>query len=228
MKIYLEPSKASLISKYPWHETHQLANLVWLTLQSLPSLHVWVWGRPVSNFPPGLPRLWTNIRSIHRNTPGENNGKILMFYDNVEVREGGKPRPQKREIEQLLVRLPRWLSSEEPACNVGDMGSIPGLGWFHGEENGNPLQYSYLKNPMNRGAWQATYSPWGLKRVGHDLATKQQLLAHQRFWSTELGHSLLVKGILTAALLLYGEMSSTDFWLGPFGRTWVKFQERFL
>ena len=88
---------------------------------------------------------------------------------------------------------------------------IPGLECFHGEENGNPLQYSYLKNPMNRGAWQATYSPWGLKRVGHDLVMKQQLLARQRFWSTELGHSLLVKGILTAALLLYGEMSSTDF-----------------
>ena len=65
---------------------------------------------------------------------------------------------------------------------------------------------------MDRGAWQATYSPWGLKRVGHDLATKQQqLLVHQRFWSMELRHSLVVKGILRAALLLYGGMSSTDF-----------------
>ena len=42
---------------------------------------------------------------------------------------------------------------------------------------------------MDRGAWQAPYSPWGLKRVGHDLAMKQQLLVHQRFWSTELGQS---------------------------------------
>ena len=64
-----------------------------------------------------------------------------MFYDNVEVREGGKPRPQKREIEQLLVRLPRWLSSEEPACNVGDMGLIPGSGRAPEGGNGNPLQY---------------------------------------------------------------------------------------
>ena len=76
---------------------------------------------------------------------------------------------------------------------------------------GNPLQYSYPENPMDRGTWQATYSPWGLKRVGCDLAMKQQLLVQQRFWSTELGHSLVVKGILTAALLLYGETSSTDF-----------------
>ena len=53
---------------------------------------------------------------------------------------------------------------------------------------------------MDRGTWQATYSPWGLKRVGHDLATKQQqLLVHQRFWSMELRHSLVVKGILRAA-----------------------------
>ena len=40
--------------------------------------------------------------------------------------------------------------------NAGDMGSIPGLGRSHGEGNGNPLQYSCLGNPMDRGAWQAT------------------------------------------------------------------------
>ena len=39
---------------------------------------------------------------------------------------------------------------------VGDLGSIPGLGRSPGEGNGNPLQYSCLKNPMDRGAWQAT------------------------------------------------------------------------
>ena len=39
------------------------------------------------------------------------------------------------------------------------------------EETGNPLQYSCLENSMDRGAWQAT---WGRKRVGHDLASKQQ------------------------------------------------------
>ena len=35
-------------------------------------------------------------------------------------------------------------------------GSIPGSGKFHGGGHGNPLQYSYLGNPMDRGAWQAT------------------------------------------------------------------------
>ena len=42
------------------------------------------------------------------------------------------------------------------ACNVGDPGSIPGLGRSPGEGNGNPLQYSCLENPMEGGAWQAT------------------------------------------------------------------------
>ena len=42
------------------------------------------------------------------------------------------------------------------AYNAGDPGSIPGLGRPSGGGNGNPLQYSYLKNPMNGGAWWAT------------------------------------------------------------------------
>ena len=40
--------------------------------------------------------------------------------------------------------------------DVRDMGSIPGLGISPGEEYGNPLQYSCLENPMDRGAWWAT------------------------------------------------------------------------
>ena len=41
------------------------------------------------------------------------------------------------------------------ACNVGDLGSIPGSGRSTGEGNGNPLQYSCLENPMDSGAWWA-------------------------------------------------------------------------
>ena len=46
--------------------------------------------------------------------------------------------------------------SKESACNEGDLGSIPGLGRSPGGGNGNPLQYSYLENPTDRGAWWAT------------------------------------------------------------------------
>ena len=42
------------------------------------------------------------------------------------------------------------------ACNAGDVGSIPRLGRSPGKENGNPLQYSCLENPVDRGAWWAT------------------------------------------------------------------------
>ena len=42
------------------------------------------------------------------------------------------------------------------ACKVGDPGSIPGSGRSSGERNDNPLQYSCLENPMDRGAWRAT------------------------------------------------------------------------
>ena len=42
------------------------------------------------------------------------------------------------------------------ACNVVDLGSIPGSGRSPGEESGNPLQYSCLENPMDGAAWWAT------------------------------------------------------------------------
>ena len=47
-------------------------------------------------------------------------------------------------------------AGKELAFNVGDLGSVHGLGRSPGEGNGYPLQYSCLENPMDRGAWQAT------------------------------------------------------------------------
>ena len=65
----------------------------------------------------------------------------------------------------------RWLPcssvSKESACNTGDLGSIPGSGRSPREGNGNPLQYSCLENPMDRGAWWATVHV--VARVGHNL-----------------------------------------------------------
>ena len=59
--------------------------------------------------------------------------------------------PIKKGMES---RLPCGSDGKESAHNAGDMGSTPGSGRFPGEGNGNPLQYSYLGNPMDRGAWQ--------------------------------------------------------------------------
>ena len=49
--------------------------------------------------------------------------------------------------------FPGGSDGKASACNVGDPGSIPGLGRSSGEGNGNPLQYSCLENPMDGGAW---------------------------------------------------------------------------
>ena len=65
---------------------------------------------------------------------------------------------------------PWWLSGKESTCNAGDDGSIPGLERSPGEGSGNPLQYSCLGSPMDRGAWRAT--DMGVTRVRHELATK--------------------------------------------------------
>ena len=52
----------------------------------------------------------------------------------------------------LLKGFPGGSEVKASACNVGDLGSTPGSGRSPGEGNGNPLQYSYLGNPMDRGA----------------------------------------------------------------------------
>ena len=56
--------------------------------------------------------------------------------------------------------FPGGLESKATAYNAGDLGSVPELGRSPGEGNGKPLQYSCLGNPMDRGVWRATVSPW--------------------------------------------------------------------
>ena len=70
----------------------------------------------------------------------------------------------------ICICFPFGSVGQESACNAGDTGdasSIPGLGRSLGEGNGNPLQYSCLKNPTDREAWWGTQS-MGRQRVRHD------------------------------------------------------------
>ena len=53
------------------------------------------------------------------------------------------------------MAFPPSSDGKESACSAGDLGSIPGLGRSPGEGNGNPLQYTLLGNPMDRGVWWA-------------------------------------------------------------------------
>ena len=74
---------------------------------------------------------------------------------------------------------------KNPSANAGKESSIPGSGRSPGEGNGNLLQYSCLGNPRDRGAWPATVD--GVeKRVGHNLATKQQQHEYFHFFIKNL------------------------------------------
>ena len=61
-----------------------------------------------------------------------------------------------KDVLYIRVGLPGGSAGKEFACNAGDPSSIPGSRRSLGEGNGNPLQCSWLGNPMYRGAWQAT------------------------------------------------------------------------
>ena len=62
----------------------------------------------------------------------------------------------------LITGFSGGSDGKESACNAGDLGWIPGSGRSPGERNSNPLQYSCLGNPMDRGAWWAT----GIFQIG--------------------------------------------------------------
>ena len=62
---------------------------------------------------------------------------------------------EKRFMKFNPLCFPGGSEVKASARNVGDLGLIPGSERSPGEENGNPLQYSCLRNPMGRGAWWA-------------------------------------------------------------------------
>ena len=71
-----------------------------------------------------------------------------------------------RDCILVFKGFPGGTEVKASACNVGDLGSIPGSGRSPGEGHGNPLQYSCLENPMNRGVWWATVH--GSQKVRHN------------------------------------------------------------
>ena len=75
-------------------------------------------------------------------------------------------------VHNWTLVFPHSSDSEESAYNAGNLGSIPGLGRSPGGGNGHPLQYSYLKNRMDRGAPDC--SPWGRK----EAETMERLTLH--------------------------------------------------
>ena len=101
--------------------------------------------------------------------------------------------------------FPGASNSKESASDVGDLGSVPGSGSSPGRRNNNSLQYSWLGNPMDREAWQATLhgvavsdttellthnqpAPWGRKQKWQRASVFVVLTTLEKFW---LCYSLL-------------------------------------
>ena len=91
----------------------------------------------------------------------------------------------KRELIWTFLLFPGGSEVKASACNEGDLGSIPGSGRSPGEENGNPLQYSCLENPMEGGALWATI---------HGVAKSRTRLSDFTFHYTlsQKGHQIIM------------------------------------
>ena len=79
----------------------------------------------------------------------------------------------KHDLSSSPSGFPGGSGGKASACNAGDLGSIPGMGRSPGEGNGNPLQYSRLENPKDKGAGRSTVH--GVTRPS-DQTTKAPLV----------------------------------------------------
>ena len=92
----------------------------------------------------------------------------------------------------FCLSKPWWLSGKESTCQCRSLSFAPWSGRSSGEGNGNPLQYSYLGNPMNRGAW------WAIQSMGLQMSQTQLWLNKKLWWrrvAPMLGDSLENVGI---------------------------------
>ena len=99
--------------------------------------------------------------------------------------------------------FPSGSDGKASVYNVGDLGSIPGLGRSPGEGNGNPLQYYCLENPMDSGAWQATV---------HGITKSQARLCD--FTSLSLKHALEFHVVHSLAFALCYVLNSVAIVVG--------------
>ena len=108
---------------------------------------------------PAMQETW--IRSLGR-SPGEGNGNPLQYSCLGKFHGQGNLASycpcgcKELDMIEQLTGFPDSSDSKESASNEGEAGSIPGSGRSPGEGNGNPLQYSCLENPSDRGALRVT------------------------------------------------------------------------
>ena len=105
-------------------------------------------------------KVWASaslIAQLVKNQPAMQETRFDSWVGKILWRKDGLPIP-------VFLGFPCGSAGKESACNMGDLGSIFGLGRSPGEGKGYPLQYSGLENSLN-------YRSMGLQRVGHDGVT---------------------------------------------------------
>ena len=115
--------------------------------------HLWVWG------------LACGMR-FHRRWRAGGRQPLWCFAMTVS-----RCRSTSGSSDVHFLLIPGGSDSKESACSAGNLGSIPGWGRSPREGNSDPLQYSCLENPMDRGACRL--QSMGSQRVEHDLVTEQ-------------------------------------------------------
>ena len=122
--------------------------------------------------------------------------------------------PRYRCVCLSICVLPRRLSGKESICQYRRHGFYPLLGRAPGEGNGNPLQYSFKDNPMDRGVWWAP-SPW-VSRIGHNWLSHTPKHTWIYLWKVKVLVTKLCLTPLTVALQnsLSMEFSMQEYWSG--------------
>ena len=117
-------------------------------------------------------------------------GQSSELLKQIEPQYWRLPQDNKNGLSMCSLGLPRWVNGKESTCNAGDASLTPGLGGSLGEGNGNPLPYSCLGNPMDRGAWRTTVHGVAKSRIQFSDETTTGSL-HKEFlcvaWKTIQG-----------------------------------------
>ena len=110
-------------------------------------LPAWKLTKPIRT---GQEGRWASLEAQQvKNPPVMQRPWFVSWVRKIPWRKDRLPTP-------VFLGFPGGSDGKESACSAGDLGSITGLGRSPGEENGYPLQYSFLGNPMDRGTWEFT------------------------------------------------------------------------
>ena len=145
MRHHITPVRMAINRKFV-NNKYQWGCAEWETL-----VYVW-WGCKLVQ--PLWKTMWIFLRKLKRKLPYDQIIPLLDMYPKIKQKI---LLMWKDTCSPMFIEgFPGGSDGKESSCNARDLGSIPGLGRSPGGGHGNPLQYSCLGNPMDRGVWQTT------------------------------------------------------------------------